>query len=234
MKKCLLYIFCLSFFPAFAGNVFYPEFSVKQNKVDHDDSYFSIQRIKVTDISLEKDNESAEIGKSISEVIITLDKLVAIGSKVWKIIEGGRPVSDVQLGHSVSVLPRLNGEVVPFDQMENWSLPASKTFQVEFVNGFGMSVISFEYSVDFQYGGNFNGSGLYLNAVSVRASNVSVNWGFEFNALSSVVSISNLGSGENPVAAASLELSYKAKSVMSDITSSERFDVSGRGEFVRH
>ena len=92
-----------------------------------------------------------------------------------------------------------------------------------------MTVIGFTYTVYFQHSGSFQGAGAYLTGVDVEASDVEVMWGFEFNAASKLVTITNVGSIKDQVATATIKISYAAKSVLKEIRTSESFYVTGKG-----
>ena len=77
--------------------------------------------------------------------------------------------------------------------MENWQLPKSKTYRVVYKNLYGVEVISFTYTLHFQYGGSYEGSGKYLTGVIVSATDLFVSWGFDFSAQTEVLSVANLG-----------------------------------------
>jgi hypothetical protein len=206
-----------------------------------DAAYFTIQDIKVTELEVsEEELQAAEVSaprfesfgdKDLGTVIMSVEKLLALGQKIWKIVEAGRPVVSTNFTPAVHVLPKTSEDPASsFAQLENWSAPAYKKYRVEYSNLFGVTVIGFTYTVSFQYGGSFQGAGKYLTGVTVAASEISVDWGFNFDAASSLVTISNRGSSANPVAAATIKIDYTAKSVMREIRSSESFHVTGSGQ----
>tara|TARA_R110000868_G_scaffold180754_2_gene421428 strand:+ start:13177 stop:13848 length:672 start_codon:yes stop_codon:yes gene_type:complete len=196
------------------------------------DPYFEISKVEVTEV------ESAPVQivesfqeKNLNGVIMQAKGLIALGKEIWKIIEAGRPVSNHTAMQTITVLPKdEDGEPVDVMDMESWNLPSAKSYRVEYKNGFGMTVIGFTYTVIFQWGGSYNGKGKYLTGVNVMADDISVSWGFNFSADSQLLSITNTGTKLNPVAAATLTVKYRAKSVVSDISSSETFYVTGSGK----
>lgn len=203
---------------------------------DRHDPYFDIVSVDVQEVEPDYSKvyevaptdraEKSELGA----VIMQARELIAFGKEVWQIIEAGRPVSNHTAMSTITVLPKKeDGSAVEPLDMENWQLPSAKSYSVSYKNGFGMNVISFTYTVIFQYGGSFNGKGKYLTGVNVMADDISVAWGFNFEAQSQLVSITNVGSAANPVAAATLTIKYRAKSVIRDISSSETFFVTGSG-----
>lgn len=194
------------------------------------DSYSRIDSIEVTEVSDVEVPEKNE--KGLGDVIMVVDKLIGLGKKIWPIIEAGKPVVNTTFTPPISVLPRVEGEPndVAFHDMADWEAPRQKSYQVDFKNGWGMNVISFTYNVSYQYGGSYEGKGRYLTGVDVSASNISVSWGFDFNATSKLVSISNRGAQDDPLASATVKIQYEASSVLRNIQSTQSFHVTGDGE----
>lgn len=207
---------------------------VKYDGYFKEDPYFVIEKVQVTEVEndegpfLPESDYSSE--KNLGSIIVSLDKLIALGTKVYDIVKAGRPVLDLSFAKPISILPNEELPNNAFNFMTDWQGPKGKTYKVEYVNLLGATVISFNYTVYFQYGGKFDGKGAYLTGLTVKASRVSVGWGFEFNAVSELETITNLGSKEDPVAGATMRISYKASSLFSEIQSSESFFVNGKGE----
>ncbi len=166
-------------------------------------------------------------------VIMIIDKLIAIGEKIMPTIEKGRPVVSNNSMAAISVLPRLNTKDPVVHEMGNWSLPMTKHYKISYGNGFGVEVVSFVYSVSFQYNGNYEGKGKYLTGIRASARNVVVSWGFDLDASSQLIQISNVGTAQNVVAGATIEISYTVKNVMRNITTSTSFFVTGAGKLYK-
>lgn len=256
--KNLLIVLLLAFFSAsnWALEVRNLDFTqtekfTKNQKVDQlmaEDPYFQIESVTVTELevpvvvedykqfspSLHYKNNALDFTKDLGAWIMNLEKLIAFGTKVWEIVKKGKPVVDVKLGKPISVLPTTEDPRASFTQMSNWSAPKAARYRVEYANGFGMKVISFDYMVYFQHAGQYEGKGQYLTGVTVKASNVAVSWGFEFNASSELETISNRGSLDDPIAGATINIDYRAASVFRDISSSESFHVTGSGEILKY
>lgn len=171
----------------------------------------------------------------LGQVAIVIDGLIAIGKKIWPIIEAGRPVVDVNMAKGISIIPYKKGDNfdATFYEMENWSMPKFKKYNVTYKNGFGSKVISFDYTVHYQYGGSLNGKGKYLAGVNISASNVSVAWGFSFQAASELVQISNHGANDDQIAGGTFSINYTAKTVVKTISSSDTFHVTGNGDITK-
>ncbi len=176
--------------------------------------------------------------KGLGDVIIISDSLIALGKKIWAIVEAGKPVYTSTYMDAISVLPKFSdsdlASDIVFGQMENWSAPKMKSYKVSYKNLFGMTVVGFDYTVIFQHGGTFEGKGSYLTGVSVRASNVTVSWGYTFDAHTKLVNISNRGSLESPLAGATMQIDYTVSTALRVISASESFHVTGDGEVLKY
>lgn len=168
----------------------------------------------------------------VDEIAMYVDGLIAIGKKIWPIIDAGRPVINTTgLIPSLSVLPELegSGKRAEMNQMANWSAPRSVTYRVSFKNYLNSEVIGFNYTVFFQYNGSYKGNGKYITSLKVQASKVYAAWGFNFDATSELINVANVGTDENPVASAIIQISYKAKGLLNEVRNAQSFYVDGNG-----
>lgn len=165
----------------------------------------------------------------VTEVIAIIDSMIAIGKKIWPIIEAGRPVINSKLAPAVSVLPHLEGTDGVLSQMENWSVPKVKSYRFSAKNLYNSEVVGFTYTIFYQYGGDLNGVGKYITGLKIDASEVSVSWGFSFDATSELVSIANVGSKEAPVASATFAITYAVKAINREDRHTNTFYVDGKG-----
>lgn len=166
-------------------------------------------------------------------VIMVVDKLIAIGQKIIPTIEKGKAVVTNNPMTAVSVLPRLDTRDLVVHDMGGWSLPVSKHYKISYKNGFGKEVISFIYSVSFQYGGSHDGVGKYLTGIRASARNIKISWGFDLDASSQLIQISNIGSKEKVVAAAKIEMSYTVKNWTKTESAFVGFFVTGDGRLYK-
>lgn len=166
-------------------------------------------------------------------VIMVVDKLIAIGQKIMPTIDKGRAVVNNNPMASVSVLPRLDTKDPVVHEMGNWSLPVTKHYKIVYTNGLGAEVISFVYSVSFQYGGQYEGKGKYLTGIRASARNITISWGFDLDATSQLIQISNIGTPQNVVAGATVEIQYTVKNWTRNITTAESFFVTGDGKLYK-
>lgn len=168
-------------------------------------------------------------GGFLNGVIMVVDKLIAIGQKIIPTIEKGKAVVTNSPMSAVSVLPRVDAATGVALEMGGWSLPKTQHFKVNYENGYGMTVVSFVYSVTFQHSGKYKGTGAYLTGIRASARSINVVWGFDVDASSQLIQISNIGTEESVVAGATIEMAYTVKNWTRQITHYKSFFVSGKG-----
>jgi hypothetical protein len=159
-----------------------------------------------------------------------LDKIINIGKKVWKVIDNGKPVGNVQ-SDSASALPQGTHN---WTDLERWSAPQAKTYVITYSNAYGMEIIRFSYRIVYVTGGSFNGKGAYIGYASIQPADLEVLWSNTFNAEVSTVSVSNMGTKADPVASLVLQLKYTVDNKMLPVkafTGTKVIHISGRGEF---
>lgn len=163
----------------------------------------------------------------LDSVIMVVDKLIAIGAKIIPTIEKGKAVVTNNSMAAVSVLPRLETIDPVVHDMGNWSIPVTKHYKIAYKNGYGSEVVSFVYSVTYQYGGTYGGKGQYLTGIRASARQINIGWGFDLDASSQLVQISNVGTTEDVVAGATIEMTYTVKNWTRTITNAVSFFVAG-------
>jgi hypothetical protein len=166
-------------------------------------------------------------------VIMIVDKLIAIGQKVIPTIEKGKAVVTNNPMAAVSVLPRLDTKDPVLHDMGGWSIPMTKHYKITYSNGLGSDVVSFVYSITYQYGGEHEGKGKYLTGIRASARNITISWGFDLDASSRLIAISNVGTPANVVAGATIEMSYTVKNWTRTLTTNTSFFVAGDGRLYR-
>lgn len=168
-------------------------------------------------------------GNPIGEITMIVDGLIALGKKIWPIIDAGRPVINNKLIPAISILPHLDNPAGVMTQMANWSVPVTRSYRVSFKNGFNSEVVGFTYTVYFQYNGNLNGVGKYVTSLKVQASQIYAAWGFNFDAVSELVGIANVGSAADPVASGIIQVAYTVRGLLNESRSAQSFYVDGNG-----
>lgn len=170
---------------------------------------------------------------TLDSIIMVIDKLIAIGQKIAPIIKEGTAVVSNNSMASVSVLPRSEAKDPVLHDMGGWSIPVSKHYKIAYKNGFGAEVVSFVYSITFQHSGSVNGKGKYLAGIRASARNITISWGFNLDANSQLLQISNVGTQNDIVAGATIEMSYTVKNWTRSIMTSTSFHVTGDGRLYK-
>jgi hypothetical protein len=165
----------------------------------------------------------------INEISIIIDSMIALGKKLWPIIDAGRPVITDRLAPSVSIIPRTDLAQAVLYEMENWSAPAVKRYRVAYKNKLGSDVVAFTYTVYFQFNGSWNNVGKYVTSLKVEASEIYTSWGFNLDATSEMINISNVGTKEAPIGSGIIQVSYKVKGYLNEVRSAQSFFVDGEG-----
>lgn len=211
------------------------EYNTVNENLDVPAEYYNIKRVTIEEIAPAAPNYvELKSTKDVSDIIFVIEKLIALGTKVWTIIEDNRAVVTTNLGSPISVLPYFDDDnILDFSRLSNWSMPTVKSYRVAFINGFEEEVATFEYSIHFQYNGIFKGAGKYITGLSVVANEASASWGYTLNAVSELVAISNHGSVEDPLAGATIQVGYTLETVFKKTISTVVFHVTGDGQLVR-
>lgn len=213
-------------------------FTLSGQAIEKDDPQFVLASVEIESINTpiyEKESYSLpDLNNDLGQIIIMTDKLVALGEKIWKIIEAGKPVINTTgLTPNISVLPKGITEAASFETMFGWSDPKVARYRASYKNLYGVEVIHFEFSVMMQYGGTDGKGGKYLTSISIFPGTIYAAWGWNFNASSSLISITNKGTALAPVAGANLELSYDVMTPINTTKNKIRFHLDGNGTMMR-
>lgn len=221
-----------------------------------DKAYFEIKKVKVTDVTAQyahTDLYAAKIGLNadcnssempfapnsngqtkqgdlnpLNTVELIVDQIINIGKKIFAVINQGRPVVNIKLDNA-NALPK---GLTCWSDLSGWNIPQSKVYNVQYENGFGMTVVDFSYRVTYTAGGSADGVGKYITNATFMPANVSVGWGFEFDANAAIPSVFNTGSKKNPVAGMQMNMEWKVTSPVSYEQGTETYFVSGENKLV--
>lgn len=212
------------------------------------EKHFTVANIRVHEISQteiqRKDNALERRGQlnwtrqmqelmgvplSMRALEIPIGEIVAIGEKIWEIIQKGRPVVDVKT-HRAAVLPAAQTD---WREMESWKGPAMKAYRVTATNGFGSDVIGFTYRLAFHHSGSYNGHGSFLANATIVPEDIYVSWGFELNSFVEVGDAVNYGTKADPLPGLLMQVNWEMKSVMTHMAARESFVIKGDGTSLR-
>jgi|SRR5690606_21063131 len=203
-------------------------FTLKANPID---PYYQISEVKVERVdSNQKITLEKDLGRDLGEVISITRQIIAFGKEVYEIVKAGKPVINTEYA-PISILPVNTefGESISATDLAGWKRPSSEKFKVSYKNGYGAEVVSFTYNVNMSAGGKFRGTGSYITNAQIVPENISVAWGYNFNAKMSLVGLSNLGSDEDPIAGATLKLNFTVSTVVKEERNNMTIFVAGDG-----
>lgn len=192
------------------------EIVIKDQPVPSFESQFSHEKMmKMTDLGT---------------IIMATEKLIALGEKIYKIVERGRPVVTLD-SEPIQVLPRdKDGSPISAMQLHGWRAPVVKKYRVSTKNYLGMKPASFDFMLIYSYGGQENGKGRYITGAQIKPTSVNVSWGYKLDAKFYVQSIMNQGTQENPVASAILMIDYNISTVLQSRSGNQTFFINGLGQ----
>ncbi|WP_413613200.1 hypothetical protein [Bdellovibrio sp. HCB-110] len=223
-----------------------------------DKAYFEIKKVKVTDVTeqyaqsdlfakpvhgLNEDCNSSQMPLApkftgdktlgsvnpLDAVELIVDQIINIGKKIFNVINAGRPVVNIKID-TANALPK---GLTCWSDLSGWNMPQSKVYNVQYENGFGMTVVDYSYRVTYTAGGSADGIGKYITNATFQPANVSVGWGFQLDATAVIPSVFNTGSKRDPVAGMQMNMEWKVTSPMAHEQSTESYFVSGENKLIQ-
>lgn len=163
----------------------------------------------------------------LDTVDMVIDKIMNIGRKLWSIVQAGEPV----LNMKTSVATALPQNARCWTDLDGWSMPESRVYDVGFQNGFGSEVVTMSYRVVWLPGGNVAGQGQYVGYATVSPATISVSWGFNLDAEVTIPTVFNMGNQVAPIGAMQVNVGYRVKSPLTVIDEGQAFFLNGAGQF---
>ena len=199
--------------------------------------YFVINKdsVKVTllEVTEEPDMNYVKIQeqppKDLAGIVVTIEKIVNIASKVWKIVQDNKPVIDITSKYATAY----PYGVTSATQLASWSRPKTYVYGFYAENLYGSVMIDCKYKFSYTYNGAYKGKGKYLTGVAVIPTSVTAGWGYRFymNAEVPDSTIANVGTDTDPVAAMQMKLSWKMETVLKAVTGTSVYYIEGTGYF---
>lgn len=222
-----------------------------------DSKYFEIKKVTVTDVTAQyaqseimakqpgflddcgtpaaqivprfaSDAASFNPVESLNVVDVVVDQIINIGKKIFAVIAQGKPVVNVKVD-TANALP---AGLTCWSDLSGWNIPQTKVYNVQYENGFGMTVVDFSYRLTFTAGGSANGVGKYITNATFMPANLSVAWGFSFDANAVVPTVLNTGSRTSPVAGMQMNMAWKVNSLTSHEEGTETYFASGANKLT--
>lgn len=213
----------------------------------NDDQYYQIKNYSVKDVTADypqtqvmaqpglaescesgvpvnpKLSDGTDLGGALGGVEVIVDQIINIGKKIFAVIAAGRPVVNMKID-TANALPK---GLTCWSDLAGWSIPQTKVYKVTYYNGYGMAVVDFNYRLTFTAGGSANGFGKYITNATFMPAELSVGWGFTFDANASIPSVLNTGTHQEPVAGMQMNMDWKVTSPVSYRQATESYFVSG-------
>ncbi len=174
------------------------------------------------------------VTKNLPQVLMATKTLIAIGKEVYKVVEAGKPVLELNIAEPVSVLPKTADNSIRAMDLDNWETPKARKYRVRFKNYMGVSTVSLDYMVIFSYGGSYQGKGNFITGAIIKPVSIDVKWGWKLNASFKVQTIMNQGTDEDAVAGALLVLDYEVSTPLQVNSQSSTIFLNGLGKIVEY
>lgn len=205
--------------------------------IDEYDSITSLEIIEIREdpfgnkILKKLNDEKLHKNSEIGDYLAVGRDLIAFGKELYQIIEAGKPVIQAEDMKPISILPKTHHDtsITAYDLL-GWKESQKVKYRVVAKNGWGNSVVSFDFKLDFLYGGQYNGKGHYINEAEIYAENIKASLFFKAFAHVKVKSIINKGTKENPIASLVLELNYSIVGLGKETRSKRKFRIDGLGK----
>lgn len=167
------------------------------------------------------------------EIIVMADQIVALGEKLYTLFQKGKPTSQVKYA-PVSIVP-LDGvtkQPVSVFDLEGDAEPVRKKFSISKKNGLGNEVGRLDILIHFTPGRSFEGKGQYITNANIIPLKANTLYGWDIAASMVVSGVGVSGRKANPIATATLTLSYQLNSVITAINEAVVIDIDGTGKIV--
>jgi hypothetical protein len=201
----------------------------------HPEDYYKIKNVTVNEVTEQVPVSTFQVASdctTLSQVapandMISPEQIINIGKEIWKIIEAGKPVINTKFD-TANALP-VGAKC--WTDLQGWGSPKYKTYNVQYKNGFDMTVVDFTYRVMYTPGGNINGVGRYITNAQIIPASLTVAWGFDFSVTANIPAVTNIGTSANPVAAMQMNLHWALDSTVTHLESTQSYFITGEGAF---
>lgn len=163
----------------------------------------------------------------LDKVEIIVDKIINIGTKIWNVLEKGKPVANYSQQKATAV-PQ---NITAWQQLQGWSNPKSKYYEISYKNLYGITVAKLVYKIIYLTGGSYKGQGKYIGYVSVEPQEFTTAYLYTFNVQAQVESVYNKNTSENPIAGLILNINWTVSTILKKETQSYSYHIDGLGNF---
>ncbi len=163
---------------------------------------------------------------------IRLEVIMNLAKQAWNVFIENRGKVDYKYSYANAVPKGITSS----SDLMGFSDVVFQSYNIRQADWMGMTKFDLTFTLVFQHGGSFNGRGRYLETISLIPTAIYAGWCEKVNAEVSHVSTSNVGTKENPVASATLELNLSSHCSVGigAIKKAILFQVRGDTAAVRH
>jgi len=148
--------------------------------------------------------------------------IVTIGTALWQIVKDGAPTSS-----ATSVRNGAFPQGAAWTDMSGWQQNTWGSWGWKWVNGFGATVVDFNWSFDWLCKGNYKGTGQYIQNAGAYPKNINVSWGYTVNVDTQILDPVNFGTLTSPVAGLTMIVTMKISTVLSTKSQTCKVTVTG-------
>lgn len=163
----------------------------------------------------------------LNQVEVIVDKIINIGTKIWNVLEKGKPVASYK-NAKASAVPQ---NITAWQQLSGWKNPQSKYYEILYKNVYGVEVAKLVYKIIYLSGGSYKGQGKYIGYVSVEPQEFKTFYMYTFNVQAGVESVYNKGTSENPIAGMIININWTVSTILFKETQSHSYQIDGLGNF---
>lgn len=167
-------------------------------------------------------------GETSDDLDLDLDKIINIGQSIWKIIEANKPVVNVKYEYA-NALPKGLKSIEDLEGFSDIQIHALRNYGV---NSFGVTAYDVKTAAVHRFGGSYEGTGKYLENVTLLPQTVDAIWGYTLNMRVNKVSAVNVGTKEDPIGSLLMESELVVETVMKKSQTRQIFQFRGDSKDV--
>jgi hypothetical protein len=153
--------------------------------------------------------------------------IIMIGTQIWKIVEGGKPTSSINVAYGGAIPAGAAWNQMAGWRDNVWSQPGNWHFHYDWTNIMGTHV-SVDWKWTWQCSGNYQGIGKYVNIGAPIPSNIRVGWGYNLDiSVAPQQNPVNYGSTAQPIAGLQFVLTLKITNPLNTETVQHRAVLKG-------
>lgn len=163
--------------------------------------------------------------RSLTQAVLAVDDVIAIGKQAWTFIEENKPVLNVNTDYA-GAIPK---SVTDWTRMAGWKNSVRGPFTISLVNGFGSEVVHVDFRWSHSYGGNYNGKGEYVSQAGPVVGRISISWGYTVDVVVQAFQPLNVGTVIDPISQIDVSIKSTTSTVLKDTVQNCRARFIGDG-----